>query len=531
MFYKTGHKHNLYNLHKSCERDNIWTKLYNEFCGPDDAECAQVVQVSDNSWGIEKMASMVESMVEDVGIRPEYLQVAASILDGKLQELITSARTGEAVVSASLKKILDKASQLLVENVSSSQRGGSERPLIENSQVCRHTCEYHEELLDPFLWGTLLPEKVLHRIFASLPLPKIMSLQVLSRKWQENLNTQSEFRQMCEELHRKVAILTRDRENVFWVRVLDTNSRQWCAFQISTGEPEADITAASEDGGLVCFVSILKRSKQRIFVINVMNILTKNSTKLPSLQNMKFVRMVQINVDAGTQTYKVLVVGDEASRGELVAQVYDSAGETREWSNALTWTLKQRKEAGFTFGYAFNWGNFRWSQKRDNPSVYGFVAKSLTSLKELHLENDGTCPLVSTSVKSFAQIEHRVFVLLKDKYGPSGEVPAFNRGSTGYYIVEYSIRVHPRKEWVKIKAHTCRPFENPPKAKYDLHLFACKGFLVVFARLSEEEPYKNEVAWLYNLATCHWFDLPNLPGDKPYDVQDLMCGLHWNALG
>jgi len=161
------------------------------------------------------------------------------------------------------------------------------------------------------------------------------------------------------------------------------------------------------------------------------------------------------------------------------------------------------------FGYGFHWGNFRYNQKRDSPCVYDFAAKRFQSFSS---------PLENTTVKSLALQGDRVFVLMKDNEGPI----------TAYYIVEFRLELGAEEEWVEVRSHRCRPFESPPKAKYDLSLFACKGFLMVLARLSEDEPYRNEVGWSYNLATRRWSDLPTLPGDKPFHVDDLMCRLHWN---
>jgi hypothetical protein len=314
------------------------------------------------------------------------------------------------------------------------------------------------------------------------------------------------------------------------VRLLDATLNQWYAFQISAGLPDAvDITAASEDGGLVCFVSTLKKPKSKTFVVHVVNPLTKASTKLPPLPNMSVLKVAQIVFEG--EKFKVLVVGDDASNGELVAQVCEQDAEA--WSNALTWTRKKKKALGVTFGYAFRWGNFAYrSQKRDTPCGFDIAAKSLLLLRDLPLEDGSPCPLAKSfaRVKSFALLENRIFLLLRDVFGPRSS-SGYDRGSAVYYIVEYSIRMQPKRAWVKTREHACKPFENPPKAIYDLSLFACKGYLMVLARLPEEEPYKNEVAWLYNLATCKWSDLPKLPGEKPYDVHDLMCGLYWNTPG
>lgn len=134
--------------------------------------------------------------------------------------------------------------------------------------------------------------------------------------------------------------------------------------------------------------------------------------------------------------------------------------------------------------------------------------------------------LVETpGVKSFVFQGDRLYVLRRDRDGPNLR---YHR-SAMHYIVEFRVKLGMKEEWVKIKDHLRTPFETSPKAKYELSLFACKGFLMVLSRLCEAEPYGKEVGWLYNLATCQWSDLPPLPGGKRYHTDDLMCRLHWNV--
>ena len=100
--------------------------------------------------------------VAGIDAMPNHLQAAMSILQEKLQELITSASSSRASTSTdttkmnstgSLKRILDMASPLLGDDhaTSSSRREGSKRVAVEGP-VCRHFCAYHEELMDPSVW-------------------------------------------------------------------------------------------------------------------------------------------------------------------------------------------------------------------------------------------------------------------------------------------------------------------------------------------------------------------------------------------
>lgn len=54
----------------------------------------------------------------------------------------------------------------------------AKRAALNGSRVCRHTCAYHSEMMDPWVWSTL-PEHLLAHIFARLSLSQIFALRCL----------------------------------------------------------------------------------------------------------------------------------------------------------------------------------------------------------------------------------------------------------------------------------------------------------------------------------------------------------------
>jgi len=186
--------------------------------------------------------------------------------------------------------------------------------------------------MNPSRWGKL-PNKLLFQIFAHLPLPKIVTLQILSHHWKAAFadDAESDFLQKCDELRPTFGLLTRDKVNKFWVRLLDVKFNTWHTIMIEAGHAHAvDITAASEDGGLVCFISSFKKSKTKTFLVDVVNPLTQRACALPPLHDFNVVQMVQMMVNPETKHYRVLVVGKKAS-GNMVAKLYDQSISLEKW--------------------------------------------------------------------------------------------------------------------------------------------------------------------------------------------------------
>jgi len=458
--------------------------------------------------------------MEDEGTNADtkqhYLRVASALRD-RLQN--GEARTGDE--ASALMEVLEIAAKEFRIEREDQGRG-------EVKRVCQHSCGYHAEPMNPGLWETL-PRELLPLVFGHLPIDTISHMQILNKEWQRTITTDSEFHRVCNEVYPSmICLISKCRFNHFWVRVLDTKRWKWHTYGIVAGRPAVDwrsckaiMTAACEDGGLLCFVtswnmeSRRKRKRSTLF-FHVVNPLTRTSQELPPLFDMRNMELVQIQVDRRTRAFQVFVAARRFrwkrwKMDEVTTQLYDSV--TSEWRS-------------LSCDHSLLFHNYNL--------VYDFAKGRLFNIGYGNL-------LIPNSAS--ACYKESLFVLKTGSDGPANEELAIE--SPTVYIEEFRWEA---TNWVKAKNHRCNPFEHPPKSQFHMTLHACKGFLMVFARLTSRRPFQKKLAWLYNLSTSQWsaLDLPRVQagrriamegivkteggvvhyGDDRYDV-DKMCEPQW----
>lgn len=205
--------------------------------------------------------------------------------------------------------------------------------------------------------------------------------------------------------------------------------------------------------------------------------------------------MVQIVVDRQSKHYKVVVVRNREKTKPV--EVYHS--ETQQWT-------KGEHCSDLIVGYEYDWDQDsvdNYYPHRINLYVYNFAERRALKYGDNSL-------WLKPNVKNYALLKDSLFVLHKDsvklKSRPGVVIPL-------YCITEY----HMRRGgiWQSVKIHRCGPFEDPPRGKHCMRLYACKpGFLMVVYHSFESLPYRQELGWLYDLASEKWRDLPKLPGVK-----------------
>lgn len=145
--------------------------------------------------------------------------------------------------------------------------------VLKDGVICRHTCEYHPEVVDPRLWRKL-PQELVELVFAKLPLPLIPELRECSKAWY-TMSKSFNFREACSASHpRLFGLLGWDiygesiRSTLY-----DMKSNEWLGQvelvgfpgRVTYGDWEPNGSRYSEadayrnsmcacDGGLVCFV-------------------------------------------------------------------------------------------------------------------------------------------------------------------------------------------------------------------------------------------------------------------------------------
>ena len=513
----------------------------------------------------------VSSMeMEADGNVPNDLQVAL-ILRDRLQKLLAGLLSGDELTE--LLSVLEIAAQefgISVEkHVKYYKRRGKTKDIEgegSKSVVCRHSCSSHTELLNPAVWSNL-PHEVLRLVFARLSLCGIRGVKCLSKDWSTVVTTGSDYHRLCDAVHGSSFALVdiSRRLGSFWVKVFNVKFNKWDTFQMVikppalAEPPKARATSPHTslicgDEGLLCFISSLyfrsklKRTRPSVF-ITVVNPLTGTSHELPPLHELCDIRMVELIVSSEMKGFKVFVLVDYVKGG--TAEVYDST--KRSWGRA-------EGSLGFVFGkHRCLEGNFLRSEViTKGPCVYDVANGRLSRLGYFRSQVvDRDACMVSD-----ARYKDRCFLLLTGRNGPANESLATQTYT--YYIEEYLIQM-PASTWVKVCTHRCAPFVRPAsrsRGVYDVHLLACKGYLLVCAcsttyfsggRGSVDRQFK--LGWLYDLSSRKWRDLElpllplgmrthnvdykRFPAKAPEDrelyyhnyfvMEDVMCSLKWSA--
>jgi hypothetical protein len=161
--------------------------------------------------------------------------------------------------------------------------------------VCKHICEHHAEVVDPWVWGNL-PRELVELVFAKLPLPRIIELRKCSKGMPRMICKTSDFRGACSESHPVLfGLLGWDAHHEsLGTRLLDVKSKEWLFVELA-GLPGAVSTTRCEpahycrwidsmpdddwnhvymnsmfacDGGLVCFVPSKHLASYPVLVCN-----------------------------------------------------------------------------------------------------------------------------------------------------------------------------------------------------------------------------------------------------------------------
>lgn len=178
--------------------------------------------------------------------------------------------------------------------------------------------------MNPKLWGGL-PLELLEMVFAYLSVGEISRLRLRSMEWKQTLDTADcEYYRVCERVGRKMLCLITRSENLFWARVLDTESTRWCTYQINAHhsanlpfDGTNGTAPASSDAGFVLFTTCinfsLKRKESRpSLLISIANPLTMIVDELPTLFDLWDIKLVQLKMDDSSTVFKVFMMAARA---------------------------------------------------------------------------------------------------------------------------------------------------------------------------------------------------------------------------
>jgi hypothetical protein len=196
--------------------------------------------------------------------------------------------------------------------------------------------------MDEALWS-LLPEHLLDRILACLPLPNLLCMRPVCKRWSSLLTTQT-FLEICTKVPQKPSLLAVFEKGEHGVLTKGCytfcpKSEKWFPMTMnSLPFKEGDQMVTSQ--GLLCYVPQKDGENEDLLV--VCNPLTKAWRLIPLSTSIQMLFLLAVAVDQTTHAYKVIVTGvTEKLDGQqldaycLITQVYDSITETWQISGEL----------------------------------------------------------------------------------------------------------------------------------------------------------------------------------------------------
>ncbi|KAH7283737.1 hypothetical protein KP509_34G021600 [Ceratopteris richardii] len=212
--------------------------------------------------------------------------------------------------------------------------------------------------LDPRIWSQL-PEKLVERVVASLPLPSFFRSRLVCKRWYSLLFSDS-FLEMCAKVRAARPWFLLFRRGL-WSEafVFDAMGRAWFRLDLSFLPPHFTVAAAA--GGLLCCISEDRGCK----TVLICNPLTRACVQLPPSLKERFVPTVGLFSDPTTKAYRVIVAGDDLispfAVKNLTTELYDSS--LQEWRMTSPLPRLCNLESGKTtyangFFYSMNYSPF-----------------------------------------------------------------------------------------------------------------------------------------------------------------------------
>lgn len=150
-------------------------------------------------------------------------------------------------------------------------------------------------------------------------------------------------------------------------------------------------------------------------------------------------------------------------------------------------------------------------------------------LSFLRLNNDPPSHMIIT----WACGDQSFYAVWEYNYNPHRS--SIQSSTTRYYISEYNKKEIFSGKVLNIKAHNC-PFSMYRNTlENHTQLYACEGYLMILkSTFTRECQFLKEVGWLYDLATCVWTPLDNLPQLPPSRDEDFfydgLLNSNWSTL-
>ncbi|XP_002984239.2 F-box/kelch-repeat protein At5g15710 [Selaginella moellendorffii] len=204
--------------------------------------------------------------------------------------------------------------------------------------------------MDWRLWGNL-PDDLVERVLAWLPIPSFFRLRSVSRRWRSIMYSKG-FMEMCADVPPKgLFFLKVARCRCRMLAAYYPSGNKWLNIPIGFLPSQVSVPAASSKG-LMCFIAT--QYTDGYSVLLVCNPLTRCWKALPPMTTRRYPFVVALVTDRKLSAYKVIVAGDYNSfDNRRTTEVYDSVTSTWKQSGPLPREEEITKNIVACNGYLF----------------------------------------------------------------------------------------------------------------------------------------------------------------------------------
>ncbi|KAG0584316.1 hypothetical protein KC19_3G202100 [Ceratodon purpureus] len=393
-----------------------------------------------------------------------------------------------------------------------------------DSEICAHFCTYHPQIVNPGTWSKLTEDLVV-QIFSRLPIPRINGLRKCSEAWSAMSDSSSFKGAFAEANPILFGLLGWDGDlDKFRTRFFDVTSKEWHGIEVDSPKaicfegiiPERDSLFAC-DGGLVCFVTVSKRSN---FLLNIDSVLVCNPLRncrkellsigrIPGSELLSKKRIppgsmlvpifVELVTEGDGDCYRVLLV---YSQDYVVVGSVISFGAFMYDSKTGSWSIMN---SGLVYGIRNT-----LSGDKNEPLVFDCARKRMIHLKG--------CPsLQDLMVSRYSIMKDRLFVLHSPRHNWTerlviSEYTWESSTSDLRKVNDYEVA---SMDFENYRRNVCRE---------DLAIFTCSEFIILTCDTRSDDGSVRKLVNVYDISGGQWYELP------PSTAGVHVCELRWDAI-
>lgn len=390
--------------------------------------------------------------------------------------------------------------------------------------VCKHICEHHAEVVDPWVWGNL-PRELVELVFAKLPLPRIIELRKCSKGMPRMICNTSDFREACSESHPVLfGLLGWDAHHEsLGTRLLDVKSKEWLLVELA-GLPGAVSTTRCEPAHYCRWVDSMPDDGWNHVYMNSMSACDGGLGLLRPLKSFGILSfgLVCNPLTSVWETLPLTPLGDFENKELILVQlvmegdgkgytvILVSHGKSGEW-----WTRAK-------FAHVYNSGTGTWSAM-DSGLVYGCGFELMVYQHNVPFVFDCTTETLFDLGRCFGQrfaVAGMDYSVAKDcLFVLHPSIEPSKRGGFNYLVSQC------KRESRSSNVRELNVSETPVQAHIEHHrpmLFASPSFVLIFTYNGTPDEDHDRQIGLYDVAANRW-DVPSAMSSS-FCLPWLSCG-------